>query len=179
MKKVLSALALLLGSLAFVNAQPSPASNPVESNDQLVLADQTILTGTITDNIRKKGEVVLLVNGKKTRLKADGISSLRIANAKYITGSYTFYEVIYETNSFSLLRKASEPAGVQYNGSEAVVVSSPGDIDDLFLKTQAGQQLLSKKNISEELGKVCPGIVIEKFEMEVIKNALAKCEVGK
>ena len=87
--------------------------------------------------------------------------------------------MIYETNSFSLLRKASEPAGVHYNGSEAVVVSSPGDIDDLFLKTQAGQQLLSKKNISEELGKVCPGIVIEKFEMEVIKNALAKCEVGK
>ena len=183
MKKVwnLIVFALLLQSAVY--AQPSPSGDPdVSVSGQVVLTDNSTVAGTVKENIRKKGELTLLNSGKKKKYKAADISSAQIGGSQYITWNYTFYEVIFQGKSLTLLRKANEPSGVQYNGSDAVVISSEGNIDDLFIKKNgdASLILLSKKNVKDILGKVCSncvsGIDATKFDADTLKKAAEDCD---
>jgi hypothetical protein len=177
MKKILQlfAIALLLQATAY--AQPVPSTGPGgdgQASGQITLTDNTVLSGSIKDNMRKKGEVILLTDGKKTRYKAGEVSSVQIGNTHFITSNYTFYEVVYEGKTLQLLRKASEPQGLQYNGADAAVVSSEGDIDDLFVKKNGGTlTLLTKKNSKD----VLPGCAVDvaKFDAESVKKAIETC----
>ena len=167
---------LLFYSASLLYAQPGPASNPSSGDAKLILPDNSTVTGPVTDNIRKKGEVVLLVNGKKTKYNAATISEAQIGTARYITLNYTFYEVIYQGKNLTLLRKASKPAGLQYNGADAAVVSSDGDIDDLFVKSSKnGLQLLTKKNYKDILGQTC-NPVIDSWTTEAVSKAVEACD---
>ncbi len=180
MKKILCVLTMaLLLQAGAANAQQPAAPAAQATNGQIVLPDNSTLSGEIKDNIRKKGEVVLLVNGKKTKYTAATISSVKIDNSQYITSNYTFYEVIYQGKNITLLRKASEPSDLQYNGSDAVAVSSEGNIDDLSVKKNDGTtlQLLTKKNIKELLGQTCTATVdATKFDIATIKKAVEDCD---
>jgi hypothetical protein len=178
MKKILQlfALALLLQANAY--AQPGPSTNPGsegQANGVITLTNNSTVSGPIKDNMRKKGEVILQADGKKTRYKAGEVTSVQIGNTHYITSNYTFYEVVYKGKTLELLRKASEPQGLQYNGSEAAVVSSEGDIDDLFVRKNGGTlTLLTKKNSKD----VLPGCAVDiaKFDAESIKKAVEGCD---
>lgn len=64
--------------------------------DQLVPADNSVLTGTINDQIRKKGAVTIEVNSKKTKYKAGDINGVQINQQVYITKNYTFFEVAWK-----------------------------------------------------------------------------------
>ncbi|MDP4264115.1 MAG: hypothetical protein Q8941_16425 [Bacteroidota bacterium] len=180
MKKSLTfiAFALLLHT-ATVYAQPSPSADPT---GQVVLPDNTIVSGNIKDNIRKKGEVIVLNGEQKTKYKAGDISSVQIGSLQYISLNYTFYEVIFAGKNLTLLRKANEPAGIQYNGSDAVPINSEGNIDDLFIKknSDASLQLITKKNIKEVLGSVCSScaatVDAAKFDAGSVKKAVAGCD---
>jgi hypothetical protein len=175
MKKILSfvAMASLFSATAF--AQPTPAANASSTEGSVVLFDNTTVSGPATDNIRKKGEVVITNNGKKIKYKAADVSSVQIGNARFITFNYTFYEVVSEGKNFSLLRKANEPSGVQQIGSEVIAITSEGDVDDLFVRKAGanGLQLLTKKNIREVLG-VCAGDVKD-AELESVRKAVEDC----
>lgn len=174
MKKFMSLLVLAI-AFQVSYAQPSPSSNPNSGQATIILADQSTVTGEITDNIRKKGELSLVVNGKKTKYKAGDISEVKTTAGRFISINYTFYEVIYSGKKITLLRKASEPSGVQYNGSDAVVISSQGDIDDLFVKNSNGSlQLLTKKNARQVLGD-CAGD-IAKLDAAVAKTVAEGCD---
>lgn len=184
MKKTFSFLlpvALLL--TASVNAQqPMPANNKDGLNGKLVLHDNSVITGVVKDNIRKKGEVVLLRDGKKTKYAASEVASVQIGEAQFITGNGTFYEVIWEGKTLSLVRKASEPSGLQYNGTEPMVISSEGNIGD-FLVKKTGEPtlyLLTKKNQQEVLGKLCgtcaAGIDETKFDAESVRKIVERCD---
>jgi len=156
MKRIVSAVLLLtVASTSLMYAQSGPAPNPATGEARLVLPDNSTISGQYTDNIRKKGEIVLIISGKKTKYNAATISEAQVGNIKYITLNYTFYEVVYQGSKLTLLRKASTPSGFQYNGSDAVAISSEGDIDDLFIKSKNGIQLLTKKNSRELLGQAC------------------------
>jgi hypothetical protein len=178
MKKIfqLFALALLLQATAY--AQPSPTTGPNAdgfANGQITLANNSTVSGPIKDNMKKKGEVILQADGKKTRYKAGEVTSVQIGNTHYITSNYTFYEVVYKGKTLELLRKASEPQGVQYNGADAAIVTSEGNIDDLFVKKNGGAlTLLTKKNSKD----VLPGCAIDaaKFDAETIKIAVQACD---
>lgn len=183
MKKVLNLIVIVLLLQSAVYAQPSPSSDPdVSVSGQVILTDNSAVAGTVKDNIRKKGELILLNSGKKTKYKAGDISSAQIGGSQYITWNYTFYEVIFQGNHLTLLRKANEPSGVQYNGSEAVVISSEGSIDDLFIKKNgdASLILLTKKNVKEVLGKVCnscvSGMNATKFDADTMKKVAEDCD---
>ncbi len=175
MKKFLSFLmiASLFSATAF--AQPTPAANANSTNGTVVLFDNTTVSGAVTDNIKKKGEVVITIDGKKSKYKAADISSAQIGNARFITFNYTFYEVMSEGKNFTLLRKANEPSGVQQIGSEVIAIRSEGDVDDLFVRKAGanGLQLLTKNNVKEVLG-VCDGDV-KGVELESVKKAVANC----
>jgi hypothetical protein len=182
MKKVLILVALSTIMLpAFT--QPSPSNPPTTSSSgQIMLPDNTTLDGTVQDNVRKKGELVLTVNGKKTRYKAGDINGAVAGTIKYITWNYTFYEILFEGKNLTLLRKANEPAGVQYSGSTAVVVTSDGNVDDLFIrkKSDPAPQLISMKNAKEILSASCVtcegAIEITSLEKDALKKAVEACD---
>jgi hypothetical protein len=177
MKK--SVFAALLVSMLFVSrASAQQSANPNNAdgfaNGQVVLPDASILNGSIKENFRKKGELVIVADGKKTKYKAGDISSAKIGSSNYITNNYTFYEVVYAGQHLSLLRKASEPS-VQYNGADAIVVTSEGSVDDLFVKKADGTiNLLTKKNYKEVLG-ACAG-TIDAFSVENVKKGVEACD---
>lgn len=184
MKKVFYSLALaLLLQTSAIYAQPSTINDPAQAvSGQVVLPDNSAVTGSIKDNIRKKGELIVISGDKKTKYKASDITSAQVGSSQYITWNYTFYEVISLGKNLTLLRKANEPAGVQYNGSESVTVVSEGKVDDLFIRKNgdASLQILTKKNVKEVLGKICSTCVASiddtKFDAESAKKAVAGCD---
>lgn len=164
--------------LIATTAMAQPAAE--ETNGQVTLPDNSTQSGMIKDNIRKKGEFVLTSDGKKTKFKAADISSVKLGNAEYISRNNTFYEVIWEGSTLCLLRKASEASGVQYNGSEAVMISSEGKIDDYFLKKNASSsfELITKKNVQDVLKKLCATCTatVSSFDAAGLRSALEGCE---
>lgn len=177
MKKIVCA-ALMVTMLFATRAAAQPSAAPGNAdgftNGEIILADASTIAGSIKENFRKKGELVFLADGKKTKYNAGEINGAKIGNSHYITHNYSFYEVIHAGKQLTLLRKASEP-GLQYNGTEAAVVSSEGKIDDLFVKKSDGSvKLLTKKNYKEVLGD-CAG-TIEAFGAEAVKKAVEGCD---
>ena len=185
MKKLFT-LAVILTAAQFNSliAQPSPAITPEGTvSGQVTLTDNSTISGTIKENIRKKGEIVLVQDGKKTKYKAGDISQLSLNGATYVTQNYTFYEVIWAGEKLTLLRKASEP-GLQYNGSEAIVISSAGNIDDLFIKQTGSTSLqqVDKKNYKTVLKGICNTCTIAdetKVDQSTIKKAVENCDTCK
>lgn len=175
MKKVMTILACTISLSLTTLAQPAPAE---ESSAQVLLPDNTKVTGSVKENIRKKGEIQLTADGKRTKYKAGDIAALEIGGTRYITHNYTFYEVVADHNSITLLRKANEPSGIQYYGKEAIVVTSEGNIDDLFVRKGNGSlQLLTKKNWKEAIAQVCDKCNLDAagFDRDVLKKAVESC----
>jgi len=181
MKKILS-LTLFTLLLQMSYAQPAPETNADGFvSGQVLLSDNSTIAGTVKENIRKKGEVTVLNGGKKTKYKAADISSLQIGSSNYITYNYTFYEVLWQGTTITLLRKANEPSGIQYNGNEPVVITSEGNVDDYFVKKGTGSlQLLTKNTIKDVLGKLCSNcaaaIDATKFDIAAVKKAIEECD---
>jgi hypothetical protein len=182
MKKVLS-LFVLSAFMHSAFAQPSPSNQPTTSaSGQIKLADNTSVEGSVQDNVRKKGELIITSNGKKTRYKAGDINGAVAGNITYITWNYTFYEIVFQGKNLTLLRKANEPAGVQHSGSNTIVVSSEGNIDDLFIRknNDPAPQLITNKNVKEILSTSCKGcagtIEIGSIDIENLRKAVEACD---
>jgi len=177
-------LLTVLLQIETLNAQPAPEKEADGYlSGEIVLADNSTITGTVKDNIRKKGEITVLRDGKKTKYKADEISSVRIGSSNYITNGYTFYELLWQGTNLTLLRKANEPSGVRYIGAEPIVISnSEGDINDYFvkIKTDASLTLINAKNVRDVLKKLCGNCSITidetKWDTAAIKKALEDCD---
>lgn len=185
MKKILSLLSLtVLLQVTNLYAQPAPEKNPEGyTAGQIQLPDNSTLSGPIKDNIRKKGEVTILQEGKKTKYKAGDITNVQIGSSNFITYNYTFYEIIWQGQNIMLLRKASEASGVQYNGVEPVVISSSeGDIDDYFVKktADASYYLLTAKTAKEVLGKLCSScstiLDAAKLDIDAVRKTIEACD---
>jgi hypothetical protein len=179
MYRKLSVLAIVLSfQFTALRAQMNDASAPVAG--QITLPDNSQLSGSIKDNIRKKGEVTLEVNGKKKKYKAGEVSSVQFGDSKYISINYTFYQVLSTGGSGNVLRKANEPSEVQYNGNEAILISSEGRVDDLFIQTSANTiVLINKKNASDVLGKICPAQANNELavvDAATVRKALDGCK---
>jgi len=69
MKKLLSLISItILLQVTNLTAQPAPEKDAEGYvSGQILLTDNSTITGTIKDNIRKKGEVTILRDGKKTK----------------------------------------------------------------------------------------------------------------
>lgn len=174
MKKTMTILAGALLATTFAYAQPAP----VETSAQILLPDNSTITGSVKENIRKKGEVHFTIDGKRTKYRAGDISALQIGDTRYITHNYTFYEVITGNNDIMLLRKANEPASIQFEGREAIAITSEGDIDDLFLRKGNGAlQLITKKNWKEAIAQLCDKCNTDatSFDQEALKKAIESC----
>lgn len=185
MKKTPALLIILITLFpALLNAQP--AADKDSSGylpGEVRLANNTTITGAIKDNIRKKGEIIVFADKKKTKYNAADITSVQIDKRMYVTNNYTFYELLWKGNTISLLRKANEPSGVYYNGAQPIIVSAgEGDTDDYFIaaKNESSFQLLTRKNIKEIAGTICNACAVDidgsKFDIEMIKKVMETCD---
>lgn len=181
MKKAFTSLvcSILLVSLSY--AQSASATDEVSGN--IVLPDNTTVTGMIKDNIRKKGELTIVNNGKKTKYKASEIIGAQVGTVHYITWNFTFYEILWQGKNLALLRKANEPANVQYNGTEAISITSDGKVDDLFVKKNSDGtvSLINKKTAKEVLASICSSCAPagDNFDAPAIQKILEACDACK
>jgi len=116
----------------------------------LTLADGSIVTGYVQDNM-KKGAAVMFINsngGDKKLYNSTEINAVLIDATNYISIKGDLFKVIC-TGKMNFLQKASNAAGKTiYNGSEAIIIpGTEGKIGDHFSYTNNQLTLINKKTV--------------------------------
>ena len=146
--KLLSAAAL---SLLFLqtNAQEAPKGF---TKGKVTLADNTIVTGFIKDNIRKDASVTLLVNGKEKKYNGGDIAAAEIDASTYNCIKGDFFKVVCN-GELTFLQKASDASSKPTTvGNEVFFLSgTEGKPGDYFIYETKSQQLklVSRKNLND------------------------------
>jgi len=146
--KLLSGVAL---SLLFLqtNAQEAPKGF---SKGKVTLADNTVVTGFIKDNIRKDASVTILLNGKEKKYQGADIASAEIDATTYNCIKGDFFKVVCN-GELTFLQKASDASSKPTTiGSEVFFISgTEGKPGDYFIYENKTQQLklVSKKNLND------------------------------
>ena len=146
--KLLSGIAL---SLLFLqtNAQEAPKGF---TKGKVTLADNTVVTGFIKDNIRKDASVTLLVNGKEKKYQGADIASAEIDATTYNCIKGDFFKVVCN-GELTFLQKLSDASGKPTTiGNEVYFISgTQGKPGDYFIYENKSQQLklVSKKNLND------------------------------
>ena len=146
--KLLSGIAL---SLLFLqtNAQEAPKGF---TKGKVTLADNTVVTGFIKDNIRKDASVTLLVNGKEKKYNGADINSAEIDATIYNCMKGDFFKVVCK-GELTFLQKASDASSKPTQiGNEVFFLSgTEGRPGDYFIYETKNQQLklVSKKNLND------------------------------
>jgi len=146
--KLLSGVAL---SLLFLqtNAQEAPKGF---GKGKVTLADNTVVTGFIKDNIRKDASVTILLNGKEKKYQGADIASAEIDATTYNCIKGDFFKVVCN-GELTFLQKASDASSKPTTiGSEVFFISgTEGKPGDYFIYENKTQQLklVSKKNLND------------------------------
>ena len=140
--------AMLALSFTAVKAQtPEPAGF---TKGTITLADGSVLTGYVKDNIKKSASVVYVDNtgANKKTYSASQINATTVNATGYICISGDFFKTL-SAGKMNFLQKASNAAGsVSYNGTEAIFSNgTEGKIGDYFVYTDKKLKLLNKKNL--------------------------------
>ncbi|MBC7827338.1 MAG: hypothetical protein H7122_06310 [Chitinophagaceae bacterium] len=182
MKKLpLTAIFLLSGFLT-MNAQSSNGNSIPEGFNagSIVMPDNTTLTGYVRNNMKKNGEVIFLSpDGKKIKYTATQVSSISIDNNHYIVANNAFYKVVTDGAKIKLLRKASNASGIQYNGSEPIVLDAgEGSYDDYFIQTVSTKklQLVRKKDFQKVFTSACSDCTTLTDDLKANKLGFAEIE---
>jgi len=146
--KLLSGVAL---SLLFLqtNAQEAPKGF---SKGKVTLADNTVVTGFIKDNIRKDASVTLLVNGKEKKYHGSDIASAEIDATTYHCIKGDFFKVVCNGELSFLLKSSDASSKPTQVGNEVFFLSgTEGRPGDYFIYENKTQQLklVSKKNLND------------------------------
>ena len=149
--KILKLLSAVTLSLLFLqtNAQEAPKGF---GKGKVTLADNTIISGFIKDNIRKDASVVVLVNGKEKKYNGSDIASAEIDAATYNCIKGDFFKVISHGELTFLQKSSNASSKPTYIGNEIFFVSgTEGKPGDYFIYENKSQQLklVSKKNLNE------------------------------
>ena len=149
--KILKLLPAVALSLLFLqtNAQEAPKGF---TKGKVTLADNTIVTGFIKDNIRKDASVTLLVNGKEKKYNGGDIAAAEIDASTYNCIKGDFFKVVCN-GELTFLQKASDASSKPTTvGNEVFFLSgTEGKPGDYFIYENKSQQLklVSKKNLNE------------------------------
>ena len=161
MKHFTFAILAILFATATLHAQSTNGGTVPEgfTAGSVVTTDNASLSGYVKNNLKKNGEIIFIsADGKKNKYNASQLAGLVVDNTNYIVVSNAFYKVVADGSKIKLLRKASTASGIQYNGSEAIAVSSgEGAYDDYFIQTVATgkMQLVRKKDFVKVFEIIC------------------------
>jgi hypothetical protein len=148
MKKVLLFSLLLPLVVTVTNAQTNIPAEYVKGS--ITLADGSVVTGYVKDNIKKSASVVYLDNAGTNKKTYEGsqINGVSIGTADFICISGDFFKTL-STGKMNFVQKASNSSGkLTYNGTEAIASSgTEGKIGDYFVYADNKLKLLNKKSL--------------------------------
>lgn len=176
----LTALLMLALSLSLA-AQSTFSSIPEGfTKGSLVTPDNVLHEGLIKNNLKRNGEVIFMsVDGKKSKFDASSVSIVTIDTIQYLAIQNAFYKVVKDGSKLRLLRKASQTSGIQYNGSEPIMVNtSEGQYDDYFIQTVSTRklQLVRKKDFQKIFAASCADCPILTEELKSNKISFTEIE---
>ena len=151
--KILKTLSILSLCLFLVQAQAQENLPKGYKKGSLVLADNTVLSGYIKENIAGNASVILLSEDgkKKKNYDGDGLLSVTIDSLRFICIKGDFFRLLCE-GDLCLLQKSSDASRKPtYNGSEAIFSNgTEGKPGDYFTYTASNKQLkiVSRKNFN-------------------------------
>jgi hypothetical protein len=176
----LTAFLIMLFSLSVV-AQPISLSIPEGfTKGSVVIFDNVLQEGWIKNNLRKNGEIIFIsADGKKSKFDANAVSIVTIDTTQYLAIQNAFYKVVKDGSKMRLLRKASQSSGIQYNGSEPIMVNTgEGVYDDYFIQTISTKklQLVRKRDFQKIFATSCADCTILTQELKSNKISFADIE---
>ncbi len=148
--KIFKLLPGLVLSLLFLqtNAQEAPKGF---GKGKVVLADNTVVSGFIKDNIRKDASVTLMVDGKEKKYNGSDIAAAEVDGTSYNCMKGDFFKVVCN-GELTFLQKSSNASSKPTTvGNEVFFISgTEGKPGDYFIYENKSQQLklVSKKNLN-------------------------------
>ena len=116
------------------------------------MADNTVLTGLVKDNIRRDASVTLLADGKEKVYNGSDLLTAETANGRFTCIKGDFFKIVAK-GELSFLQKSSDASSqVTFNGNEAMLNSgTEGTPGDYFIYNSKANELklVSKKNLNE------------------------------
>lgn len=155
-----------IAAIALLQFAPVQAQNIVPSGfaaGSITLADQSVQTGYIKEDFRKKATLVFISQeGKKTTYDGNQLNGVQMDSLQFVCCKGDFFKVICN-GRLQLLEKWSDAASKPvYVGSEAQFINgSEGKPGEYYCYTPGNHELvwMNKKNSLENrsrLFKVCP-----------------------
>lgn len=146
--KILPAIAF---SLLLLNASAQDAPKGF-TKGTVTLADNSVVSGFIKDNIRKDASVTLLVNGKEKKYHGADLIAAELDATRYHCIKGDFFKVVCN-GELNFLQKSSDASGKPTSiGNEIFFLSgTEGRPGDYFIYENKTQQLkiVSKKNLND------------------------------
>ena len=149
--KILKTLSAIVLSLFFLQVTAQTEAPKGFGKGNIILPDNTIVSGFIKDNIRKDASVVLLVDGKEKKYDGADIASAQIEATSYNCMKGDFFKVVCH-GELTFLQKSSNASSKPTTvGNEVYFLSgTEGKPGDYFIYENKSQQLklVSKKNLN-------------------------------
>ena len=178
--KILKLLPAVALSLLFLqtNAQEAPKGF---TKGKVTLADNTIVTGFIKDNIRKDASVTLLVNGKEKKYNGADIAGAEIDANTFTCIKGDFFKVVCN-GELTFLQKASDASSKPTTvGNEVFFLSgTEGKPGDYFIYENKSQQLklVSRKNLNDVVTNSFAGYAPAIEKAKAAQNDIAQLKAA-
>ena len=136
-------------ALTFTTATAQAEIPAGYTKGSITLADASVLTGFIKDNLKKAAAVSFIDNaGKKRTYQGIEINGASIDGTNYICLKGDFFKAI-TVGKLNFLQKASDASNsASFNGSEASFNGTEGKIGDYFVYNNKELKLLNKRTIA-------------------------------
>jgi hypothetical protein len=167
--------AVLAFSITGVHAQTEvPAGF---SKGSITLANGTVVSGFVKDNIKKSAAVVFIDNSGKKTYEGSQIIGLSIEAGNYTCINGDFFKTI-STGKLWFLQKASDASGkASFNGTEPVFNNgTEGKIGDYFAYADKKLQLLNKKTVEAFINTDLAGCTAAIEKAKTINGDIAKLQ---
>lgn len=149
--KSLKFLPVAVLSLLLVQVHAQTEAPKGSAKGKITLADNTVISGFIKDNIRKDASVILIADGKEKKYDGADISAVEIEAVNYNCIKGDFFKVVCQ-GELTFLQKASNASSKPTRiGTEVLFLSgTEGKPGDYFIFENKNQQLklVSRKNLS-------------------------------
>ncbi len=158
--KILKFVSSLAFSIIFLQATAQNEVPKGFSKGNLILADNSTVSGYIKDNIKRDAAVILFKEGKEKNYNGSDLISVETGAGKFICIHGDFFKVVC-SGELSFLQKASDASSTpSFNGTEAMFNNgTEGKPGDYFIYDNRinNLKILSKKNFDDVIARAFEG----------------------
>ena len=170
----------LATALIFSAAANAQTNIPADySKGSITLADGSVVTGYIKDNLKKSASVSFIDNSgsNKKSYDASQINGIKIETAEYSCIKGDFFKSL-SAGKLNFLQKASNSAGkISMNGSQPVYYSgTEGKVGDYFVYADNNLTLINKKSVEAFINTNLTGCTAAVEKAKTINGDIAKLQ---